>query len=223
MLRIYYTDVRGLKPDWERYPVSKERLERVLRISRPMDQARSMGAELLLNAALSRLFPDFTPPVEMERGVHGKPVFKEQERFLLPSGKPVEFNLSHSGNYAACALGDGPLGIDIEEERDRIRPGILRFLAPEERADLEASDNPDSRFFDYWVLKESYMKAVGTGFAKPPASFVIRREPEGFRAFEAGAFQDFRFHLYRGPAGCRMAVCTQGDRWEEAEPEEIRL
>ena len=48
MLKVYYGDIRNLRPEWEQYPIGKARLERTLRYKKIADQARSVGAELLL-------------------------------------------------------------------------------------------------------------------------------------------------------------------------------
>ena len=40
------------------------------------------------------------------------------------------------------------------------------------------------RFFDYWTLKESYIKARGMGLAIPLAKFSFRFEADRLNAFE---------------------------------------
>lgn len=224
MLRIYYGNIRNLDPQWDLYPIGKARMEKVLRYKKKADQARSAGAELLLYQALSRCFPEFSPPASFGAGEHGKPYLTEENESLrLPSGRMVEFNLSHSGDYAACVIADRPVGIDIELGKDRIRPGILRFLAEEERRDVESAGCAPGRFFDYWVLKESCIKAVGTGFAKAPDSFCMVKEKNGYRAVENGRDLGYGFRLLPAPAGYKMAVCAEKDIWEDTEPEELDL
>ena len=177
MLNIYYAEVGNLKPPWEQYPISRERLEKIERYAHISDKARSAGAELLLNYGLKNCVNGFVPPAAFETGKHGKPFIKQGQReLLLPDGKPIQVNLSHSGDYGACVISDRAAGIDIEKEKNNIRPGVMRVLSEEERQAVEQSDNQICRFFDFWVLKESYMKAVGTGFTKPPSSFSVRLE-----------------------------------------------
>lgn len=92
------------------------------------------------------------------RGPHGKP-------YLI--GCPeIHFNISHCDGLAACAIDSRPVGIDVE----RIRPCrdslLLRVLSEHERQQVEAAgsrEEQEERFFRFWTLKESYLKAVGCG------------------------------------------------------------
>ena len=67
------------------------------------------------------------------------------------------------------------------------------------------------------------MKAVGTGFAKSPASFCLADEREGFRVYENGMDQGYGLRLLPAPPGYRMAVCAKDGIWENIEPEEVFL
>ena len=209
MLNCYYANVSELCPPWDQYPISRQRLEKIGRCVHVSDKARLAGAELLLNYGLKQRFPEFLPPALFETGEHGKPFLKpDQSGIRLPDGKPVHYNLSHSGEYAACVISDSPAGVDIEKERT-IRPGIMRFLTDEEKVAVERDPNPYSRFFDFWVLKESYMKAVGTGFAKPPSSFSIRMEDGCYQVYDQGVRQDIGCYLFRLQGGYHLAVCAE--------------
>lgn len=210
MLNIYYAEVGNIKPPWDQYPISRERKEKIERYAHASDKARSAGAELLLNYGLKNYAGEFVPPAVFETGNHGKPLLRQGQRGLsLPEGNPVQYNLSHSGDYAACVLSDRTVGIDIEREKPDIRPGVMRVLSEEERWTVEQSDNRICRFFDFWVLKESYMKAVGTGFTKPPASFSVRLEHGSYQIYEQGIRQNYECYLYRLPDGYHLAVCAE--------------
>ncbi len=97
---------------------------------------------------------------------------------------PLHFNLSHTDGLIACAIVLGrEVGVDVE---DVARGGDLvsvadRFFSPSEVRDLHQL--PESRhmdrFFDYWTLKESYIKARGMGLSIP--------------------LEQFSFHLGDGP------------------------
>ncbi len=216
MLKIYYANIKNLTQPWEQYPVSESRLEKTARYAHVSDQARSIGAELLLNSVLKKLFPGFNPPAEFETGEHGKPFLKPgQKELALWDGRLVQYNLSHSGDFAACAVSSCPVGVDIEKEQDSIRPGIIRFFSEKEQKALGESKDLASSFFDYWVLKESYMKALGTGFVKPPRSFSIYMENGTYRVWDQEQLKDYDFYLYSIPKGYRLAVCTaRFEGWE---------
>jgi 4'-phosphopantetheinyl transferase len=85
-------------------------------------------------------------------------------------GKPyaencaLEFNLSHSGKWLVCAVGDQPLGVDIEAIKPRNLRIAERFFTQREQEFL-APDQEDAllRFLQIWTAKEAYFKALGTG------------------------------------------------------------
>lgn len=87
-----------------------------------------------------------------------------------PKGKPyaensaLEFNLSHSGRWLACAAGDQPLGVDIEAIRPRDLKVAKRVCTAKELSYI-APDRPDAllRFLQVWTAKEAYFKAIGSG------------------------------------------------------------
>ncbi len=96
---------------------------------------------------------------------------------------PFGFNVSHTRGLVACAVAATPdVGVDVEYIDRRLTHDIAeRFFAPQEVADLrELSDEDQARtFFDYWTLKESYIKARGMGLALPLAHFAFHLQPPG--------------------------------------------
>jgi 4'-phosphopantetheinyl transferase len=109
--------------------------------------------------------------VRFAYGMRGKP------RVEFPATR-LEFNLAHSGRYAAYAFAAGcALGIDIEEHR-RLRDGsriVRRFFSPAECAEwssLEAAER-DAAFYRCWTRKEAYIKALGEGLSIPLNRFRV--------------------------------------------------
>ena len=82
----------------------------------------------------------------------GKPYIKDS---------PVYFSLSHSGNYAAAAVSDFPVGIDIETVGEIKDSVIKRVCSNEERAYINKTSR-DS-FYKIWTYKEAYLKMTGDG------------------------------------------------------------
>jgi len=91
---------------------------------------------------------------------------------------PLRFNLSHTRDLAACAVTLGrDVGIDVEDLR---RPGetvslASQFFAADEVRALQAlpAARQRDRFFSYWTLKESYIKARGMGLSIPLEQFAF--------------------------------------------------
>lgn len=90
---------------------------------------------------------------------------------------PLRFNLSHTEGMIVCAIClHHDLGADVEHiDRNTDTLGIAdRFFSPTEVKELFSlpdDESKRSRFFDYWTLKESYIKAWGLGLAIPLDQF----------------------------------------------------
>ena len=102
---------------------------------------------------------------------YGRPEIEGNE--YLP---PFRFNLSHTEGLIFCAVVlKHDIGVDVEDmERPEVSPAIAeRFFSPREVEEL--NNLPErlkrNRFFDYWTLKESYIKARGMGLSIPLEQF----------------------------------------------------
>jgi 4'-phosphopantetheinyl transferase len=90
--------------------------------------------------------------------------------------RDLRFNLSHTDGLVACAVTRrGEVGIDVENTDREVDPLALAptVFAPAEIADLAAmpAAGQRERFFSYWTLKESYIKARGMGLSLPLDGF----------------------------------------------------
>lgn len=79
----------------------------------------------------------------------------------LPGGP--EFSISHSRGVIGCAVGGGPVGLDIERVR-AFTPGMIKKICTPGELLLTGED--DSLLTQLWTCKESYMKLTGLGFAQ---------------------------------------------------------
>ncbi|MDO8607597.1 MAG: 4'-phosphopantetheinyl transferase superfamily protein [Phaeospirillum sp.] len=154
----------------------------------------------------------------------GQAVGREPGRlgFILgPGGKPeldgfpIRFNLSHSGDWAAIAFSSGgEVGVDIEEVHflDDLDGMISTSCSPREAAAL-AEIPPSERleaFFQVWTRKEAYLKALGTGLAKPLESFSVTVTPGMPPRLEEGGDGAVSLMDLSGLAGYRGAlVCLR--------------
>jgi 4'-phosphopantetheinyl transferase len=128
----------------------------------------------LLRVALSRFVPEVQPSdwCFVANG-YGRPFIAAPE-----IARTVYFSLSHTEGCVACVVsGCEAVGVDVEE----IREGQSLFataqsnFSPEEIGALRVLKPADMvyRFFDYWTLKEAYLKARGTGINLPLNQFSI--------------------------------------------------
>jgi phosphopantetheinyl transferase (holo-ACP synthase) len=73
-------------------------------------------------------------------------------------GNHVSF--SHSGDYGAAAVGDEPVGIDIEALRDLRQHAAHLFLTDDEIRVMERCSVPN-RLLHFWCAKEALWKQRG--------------------------------------------------------------
>jgi len=122
----------------------------------------------------------------------GKAVDPRQLQFALqPHGKPYvirphaacrPFNVAHTDGLVLCGLAAAEhlqLGVDIERLDRRTDPALAEryFALPEVRI-LQNQTTEASRramFLKIWTLKESFIKAIGTGLQTPLADFAFER------------------------------------------------
>lgn len=147
--------------------LSHYRLEKVMRYRFDRGKWLSAGAGLLLD---NMLMEHGLRECDMRyvEGEHGKPAL---------AGHPeLHFNLSHSGTLVACALGNRPVGVDIQNIV-KLRRSLVNYTMSEaEIAQLDAMASVEEQelfFTRLWTLKESYVKATGTGLSHNFPSFAV--------------------------------------------------
>lgn len=104
------------------------------------------------------------------------------------------FNLSHTDGLVACLVAaERDIGVDVEKITRSQVGGIeiaeshFSTAEVEDLRSLPASEQRD-RFFDYWTLKEAYIKARGLGLQIPLDQFtfhVLARPVGGWRRAKA--------------------------------------
>ena len=98
------------------------------------------------------------PPILVAE--RGKPYFE---------GNPLYFSISHTRNYAFCALSHTPIGIDAEELDRNINLKLAqKILSPMELAQFEAAQDKRRALLTFWVLKEAAAKVTGEGLRGDP-------------------------------------------------------
>lgn len=167
---------------------------------------QSKWAHRLLDMALEREYPNLCGPFLLERDERGKP-------FLAKYPK-IQINISHSGPYAACAIGEKPVGVDVERWRNRrAQERVVGKFHPLEQEAYRAAgeDEREELFHRLWVLKESFMKAEGSGLRIPLDSFYIEGIcGETGRVEQSRNDRNYYYRVYsmEGRAAS-LAVCSE--------------
>lgn len=101
---------------------------------------------------------------------------------LLDNPQSLQFNLSHTDGLLAAAITcNNAVGFDVENttRSNDVLAIADRYFSNLELQELQSLPKSEqvSRFFDYWTLKESYIKAVGLGLAIPldDFSFILKK------------------------------------------------
>jgi 4'-phosphopantetheinyl transferase len=130
-------------------------------------------ARALVRATLSRYAAVQPANWQFAANSYGRPDIAEPSAYTR-----LRFNLSHTRGLAACAVTwDRDLGVDVEsiDRRNATEQIAHRYFAPAEVAELSSFPHAEQghKFFDYWTLKESYIKARGMGLAIPLDQFAF--------------------------------------------------
>lgn len=193
--------------------LSSDERDRYRRFAFDEDRHTFLLAHGLLRTSLSSCA---TAPPERWRfsaSDQGRPEIAEP----LPVPR-LRFNLSHTKGLVACAVTtERDIGVDVEYVRDS---PLTERVATRHFAQLEnealgrlTGHARATAFFDYWTLKESYVKARGDGLGLQldEFSFSISRDAPPRVAF-SGTLRDdpaaWHFALHQPGPGHRLAVAV---------------
>ncbi len=128
---------------------------------------RSILGELLARYYFTTKIKVQSNKIEFNLGEKGKPFLENSD---------IHFNISHSGDWVVAAFSIRNIGIDIELIREPNYNVAKRFFSSVEINQLNFINDSDKKknlFFDFWTIKESYLKAIGTGLTKPLNTFTV--------------------------------------------------
>lgn len=171
--------------------LSDDERRRADRFVHDRDRVTYTAAHALVRAVLSEHGTAPRADWRFRENRHGCPFVVDEQ-----AGTPaLSFNLSHTTGLVAVAVTRGrAVGVDVERVDRVVTDGIAeRHFAPDEVAALRRlpADVQARTFFEYWTLKEAYIKARGMGLAIPLDAFAFTlRGPEPPTIAFAGGFDD---------------------------------
>ncbi len=169
----------------DRSPRSVAALDRVLaaderrraaRFHFERDRRRFVCARGVLRSLLGNYLGVRPEAVEFAYGAQGKP------RLATRAVDAVTFNVSHSDELALFAFARGiEIGVDVEFVRsmpdaEQIAASFFSSREVGRLMSLPAVLRQDA-FFSCWTRKEAYLKAMGSGLAKPLDAFDVTFAP----------------------------------------------
>ena len=143
--------------------LSTSELERANRFRFPRDRRLFRAAHTLLRQTLAGYLNQPASGIDFVIEAHGRPE--------LP-GRPLRFNMTHTKGLVACVVtAVDDCGVDAEPIGRHADHTLVakNVFTDSERAAIAAV--PESmrtqKFFQFWTLKEAYIKARGLGLSLP--------------------------------------------------------
>lgn len=130
----------------------------------PLVQSRYIVSRAMLRLLIHLYTGKELKDVALTANELGKPILKSGE---------IHFNLSHSGGWIGIAFcRNKEVGLDLELRRelhDFEQMIQVNFTSDEQAFIAFGMDGFENRFFDLWCIKESFLKATGTGMRIDPS------------------------------------------------------
>lgn len=157
-MELFWYDIRTM--DENAYEaalalLTPERRERVAALANEDARKRTVAAEWLARTELGKRLDVAPEAVPLVMDDEGKPSVE---------GDPLYCSLSHSGAWAVCAIGEKPLGVDVEVIRGTQEKYMQRICSEDEFRYIRYGDEGCfARFFECWTAKEALFKLTGQG------------------------------------------------------------
>jgi len=214
-IHFFYTLVDEIKDtgllDRYRSVISEKEKRKVNKYVFEKDKHNSLVTRALLRFVLSACTGHDPERFEFIENKYGKPDLKPGIVTV-----PVKFNLSHSSGVTACALAlNNEIGMDIEDYRRKIDLSLAdRFFSRSESEYVKRCPEKDRQevFFDFWTLKESYIKARGMGLSIGLDKFSFEIDQEMCIHFDESLndFSDqWRFFRFSPVENYKAAISIQ--------------
>lgn len=145
--------------------VSRSEQKRILSYKGWKDQQARLIACLILKKEIHRLFGYQLENIHFVRTSYGKPKIKD----LDWNG---DFSISYSEDWIICTIVNvGNVGVDIEKIRNINLKEINKYLSACSNIKFNSGDKLE-KFFYWWAIIESFLKARGYGFSHPLSSMI---------------------------------------------------
>ncbi len=180
------------------------------------DRRRYLVTRSLVRYVLSRYVSIQPADWRFEATAFGRPVIANAHPEALDLG--LTFNVSHSDHVVVLAITrECQIGIDVEDSNRRAPLDIAdSFFSADEARQLRSTPATAQarRFFDFWTLKESYIKARGKGLSLPLDRFGFDLRDNGplrvqFDASLDDTAEHWTFWQWRPSAESLAALCVE--------------
>lgn len=157
--------------------LSEERRAKADRFRFEKDRIRCILAEATVRYVMKISYGIDPQTVCIIQDKKGRPMLAE------PNDIPLDFNISHAGDWVVCSIGSERSGIDIEHIADAKERLAEKVFSEREWNIWSAlpTEEKNQMFYQIWTLKECYTKQTGDGLSQPFCE--IATEPTGTAAW----------------------------------------
>jgi 4'-phosphopantetheinyl transferase len=172
---FFYLEVRDFRQNWENYYelLNEEEHAKANKFHFMADKERYILARGVLRQLLSHYLQIPSSELEFFYNEYGKP--------YLVNTPNIHFNISHAQDIVLLAFSHLLIGVDVEYRARKLDIDSIaqRFFHINEYKVLkELSGLPKQHaFFNAWVAKEAFIKAIGKGLSYDLAKVEILLEP----------------------------------------------
>lgn len=177
--------------------------QKVANFKLPLDADISLISRFLLRNILAPLLSKKPKEIEFLYNDYNRPYLEK-----------LDFNLSHSGRRIVIAVNlAGRVGIDIE----KIRPVDLGladicFTDEEKKQVIKNNEIDVANFFQFWTLKESFIKADGMGMSYPLLDFYFEIEKKIKINFKNNKKENnWNFEIFPLDPEYKIALCSDNE------------
>lgn len=163
-------------------------------------------------------------PLEGKMQSVGVWILYQQMRKYYELSDQIPYNLSHSGKYALCSVStqpDAQVGCDVEMIKGNKIRLAERYFCPREVEWIKSRKTEAEQtegFYRYWVLKESFIKAIRLGMKQDLREFEIALDDRGARLVRQPEtfLEKYYYQEYQTTAeDARIAVCSTEKKFGE--------
>jgi 4'-phosphopantetheinyl transferase len=191
--------------------LSVEEREREARFHFEKDRVRFRVTRAMVRRLLGAYSGLEPSACEFTLNEHGRPSLAN------PGARDLRFNVSHTQDLILLAVTRGrEVGVDVERVQPKRSAELARrFFAPfESQRVLDAPEvERDELFYQYWTLKESYIKARGMGLAIPLRKFGFTLDDAGASLWTDASLGDdasrWWFMRFRPTGAHHAALCVE--------------
>lgn len=181
---IWLTFLADIKDEhlWFQYRqlLSEDELVQMQRFRFEKDKKRYLATRALVRTVLSKYIALAPSEWTFTYNQYGKPTISNVKAIA----HTLTFNLSHTEGLIILGIScDRLIGVDTEniQVTDALTEGVDLFLSLDEIGHLSTVYGAEyqTRFFEYWTLKEAYIKAKGAGFSIPLQQITFSLQQKG--------------------------------------------